>query len=118
MRNETWKAALCGAVAGTANGLFGAGGGLLLLPLLRRLDLAEDRELFASSLAIMLPVSGVSLAVSLLRGATLSWQALPCCLGGVLGGILAGLWFRKAPLRVLHLILGLLILWGGVRQFL
>ncbi len=118
MRKEIWKSGLCGAFAGAVNGLFGAGGGSVLLPLLRRFQLLNDRKLFASGLAVMLPISAVSLLCSLSDGAKIPVQALPCCLGGTLGGILAGLLFRKAPLRLLHGIFGLLLLWGGLRQLL
>ena len=37
---------------------------------------------------------------------------------GAGGGVLAGLWFRKVSARVLHIALGLLILFGGVRLLL
>ena len=39
-------------------------------------------------------------------------------LGGAGGGVLAGLWFRKVSARVLHIALGLLILFGGARLLL
>lgn len=118
MRKNVWKSALCGALAGAANGLFGAGGGMVLLPLLRKLRLAEERALFATALAVMLPVSAVSFAVLWLRGAVDLTAALPYCVGGIGGGLLAGLCYRRLPLRALHIALGLLILWGGIRQFL
>ena len=35
------RAALCGLAAGAVNGLFGAGGGIVLLPLLARCGLRE-----------------------------------------------------------------------------
>ena len=38
--------------------------------------------------------------------------------GGAGGGVLAGLWFRKVSARVLHIALGLLILFGGARLLL
>ena len=118
MQKGIWKSAACGALSGAANGLFGAGGGMFLVPLLRKLKLAEDREIFATALAVMLPVSAVSFGIYALRGAVDWTAALPYCIGGVGGGLLGGLIYRKIPLRWLHIALGLLILWGGVRQFL
>ena len=43
---------------------------------------------------------------------------VPYLLGGAGGGVLAGLWFRKVSARVLHIALGLLILFGGARLLL
>ena len=41
--------------------------------------------------------------------------SLPYLLGGLLGGVAAGLLFQKVSARVLHLVLGALILFGGIR---
>ena len=109
------KTALAGTAAGLVNGLFGAGGGMILVPLLSFLTELEDREVFPASVSIMLPMCVVSLAVSSM-GRALPWaDALPYLIGSALGGILAGLWGRKIPTVWLHRGLGLLILWGGVR---
>ncbi len=118
LRKINWKAALSGAAAGAANGLFGAGGGMILVPLLQRLKLLKDRELFASAIAIMLPISLVSFAVYYCKGTVDFSTALPYLLGGVGGGLLGGIFYRKIPTAFLHKALGILILWGGVRLLL
>ena len=118
MRKRIWMPALIGAAAGAINGVFGAGGGMVLVPLLRRFCGVEERSLYSTALAVMLPVSGVSLLALALRGGVDVLLAGPYCVGGVLGGLIAGLLYQKVPVRALHVCLGLLILWGGVRQFL
>lgn len=106
-------AALC---AGAVNGLFGAGGGMVLVPLLSLwTDLEEDR-VFASSLAIILPICMVSLSVTALSGSIAWLDAIPYLIGSAIGGVLAGLLHRKIPALWLHRGLGLLILWGGIRN--
>ena len=106
---------LAGACAGIVAGLFGAGGGLVLVPLLTLLtDMAED-TVFSSSLSIILPICLVTLAVSAAVG-TVPWQdALPYLFGSAAGGWAAGIWGRKIPVKWLHRGLGILILWGGYR---
>lgn len=102
-----------GLGAGAINGLFGAGGGMVLVPLLTQLTDLEDREVFPASVSIILPICLVSLSITWTNdGLSL---ALPYLAGSALGGIAAGLWGRKLPVKWLHRILGLLILWGGVR---
>ena len=62
-RKPKLGAAVSGALAGLVNGLFGAGGGMLLLPLLSRMNGLEAHEAFACSVCIILPLSLVSVAV-------------------------------------------------------
>ena len=106
---------LNGAAAGSVNGLFGAGGGMVLLPLLSRTTDLKQHELFANSVCIILPVSLVSAGVYLLRGGSFVSDAIPYLIGGVLGGAIAGLTLRKLPTKWLHRALGVFILWGGIR---
>ena len=115
MRKNTVGLMLAGAGAGAVNGLFGAGGGMILVPLLGLLTNLEDRDIFPCSISIILPICLVSLGVTAWTG-TVAWQeALPYLPGSALGGIAAGLWGKKIPTVWLPRGLGLLILWGGIR---
>lgn len=114
-RSGPW---LCGAAAGIANGLFGAGGGMLLLPLLTRLTDLEGHEVFASCVCIILPLSLVSAGVYALRGGSFALESVPYLIGGALGGVIAGLVLKRLPTKWLHRILGVFILWGGARLLL
>lgn len=106
---------LSGLSAGAVNGLFGAGGGMVLVPLLTRLTDLDEQEVFPASISIILPVCLVSLTVSALQ-TPLPWaQAAPYLIGSAGGGILAGILGKRIPTVWLHRILGALILWGGVR---
>ena len=106
---------LSGAAAGLACGFFGSGGGMILVPLLVGWCHIESKAAFASALSVMLPVCLVSLGVYFLRGALSLADALPYLAGGALGGVLAGICYKKIPKQLLHRAMGLLILWGGVR---
>ena len=103
---------LAGACAGVVNGLLGAGGGMLLVPMLSAFTSLEEDEIFPSSVAIIAPIC----VVSLLLTRDIAWAAsVPFLLGSALGGLLAGLWGKKIPTLWLHRGLGVLILWGGLR---
>ena len=106
---------IAGAGSGLVAGLFGAGGGLVLVPLLGLLTELSDREIFAASLSIILPVCLVSIAVTAKAAGIDFASALPYLPGSALGGLAAGIWGRKIPARWLHRGLGLLIVWGGIR---
>ena len=106
---------LGGICAGAINGLLGAGGGLVLIPLLYQFAQLNENEIFPSSVAIIAPICVISfLYGSLCTQFSLS-DALPYLLGSAVGGILAGFFGKKIPTIWLHRILGILILWGGIR---
>lgn len=111
---KKWGLPIAGLSAGAVNGLFGAGGGMVLVPLLTAITDLKETEIFPASISIILPISLVSLSVNAETG--LPWaDALPYLIGGGIGGILAGIFGRRIPVKWLHRFLGALILWGGVR---
>ena len=110
-----WKCLLAGLAAGFVNGFFGAGGGMVLVPLLIWLVGLPDKLAFSSAISIILPLCVVSLVIYGQHDMLPLSDALPYLLGGAGGGVLAGLWFQKVPAKWLHLALGALILLGGVR---
>ena len=85
------KSQTAGIAGGVINGLFGGGGGMVLLPLLSKWRKLEARSSFATCVAIMT---------------------------GVAGGLIGGLTFEKVPVRFLKVIFGLFLLYGGVRYLL
>ena len=107
--------ALAGFAAGAVTGLFGAGGGMVLVPLLAMLTDLDEREIFPASIAVILPICQTSLAVTALHTPVEILSALPYLVGSGLGGFFAGKWGQKIPVRWLHRGLGILILWGGFR---
>jgi len=109
----TWMGlCIAGAAAGVVTGLFGGGGGMVLVPLLLWLTDLGEREVFPGSICVILPICLVSLLLS--PGG--NWrESLPWLPGSLLGGILAGKWGPKIPVKWLHRALGILILWGGFR---
>lgn len=110
-----WKFAVTGALAGLANGLFGSGGGMFLVPLFTHWTKLPQRKAFATSVAVILPLSLVSAGIYWFRGGLELDAAWPYLLGGFLGGILSGRVFQKVPLTWLRRAFALLILYGGAR---
>lgn len=112
------KYGVTGALAGLANGLFGAGGGLFLVPLLTAWAGMPQKKAFATSVAVILPLSLVSAGIYFWKGAIDFSAAWPFLAGGALGGLLSGRIFKKMPVVWLRRAFGLLILYGGVRAVL
>jgi uncharacterized membrane protein YfcA len=113
-RGKKFRSLAAGTAAGAVNGLFGAGGGMILVPLLSGNSDFSESEVFSSSVLIILPICLVSLGVS--TGFHLPWaQAWPFLAGGIPGGILAALLGKRIPLVWLHRFLGAMICYGGIR---
>ena len=105
---------IAGSVAGTINGLFGAGGGMVLVPSLTRFTDIEENHVFPCSISIILPICIISLCTSIDSGLPMQ-EAWPYLVGGIVGGLLSFQFSHLIPTKYLHRILGILILWGGVR---
>ena len=106
---------MSGIGAGIVNGLFGAGGGMVLVPLLTLLTDIKEEEVFPTSVSIILPICVVSLLFSRDGASTDFLRLVPYLAGSAAGGILCGILGRRIPTKWLHRLLGVLILWGGVR---
>ena len=107
------RSALAGFLAGAVAGLFGAGGGMILVPLLALLVKLPEEEIFPASVTIVVPICVVCLIIA---GNPLPWhQAFAYLLGSCIGGVAAGLLGDRIPTIWLHRILGVFILWGGFR---
>ena len=92
---------------GLLGGFFGSGGGILAVALLQKQGL-EPRRAHATSIAIILPLSLISLIVYWLNGLPFF---VPALLGSAAGAVL----LKKIPVQLLKLIFAGLILYSGVR---
>lgn len=112
------KCLVAGSLAGILNGMFGAGGGLVLVPLFIGWIHLEEKRAFATSIAVILPLSVVSYVLFCIQGGNVWKESLPYLLGGIIGGILSVRLFRNVSTKWLHRIFGVLILLGAVKAVL
>ena len=112
------KNGLAVAAAGLVNGLFGGGGGSVLLPLLNRWGTLAPRAAFATCLAAIYPMCCVSAVVYLFQVQPALETVLPYLAGGLAGGVAGGLTFQKVPVRLLKVLFGAFLVYGGVRYLL
>ena len=109
------KCLIIGGLAGICNGLFGAGGGLVLVPLFIGWLNMQEKQAFATSVAVILPLSLASYALFCTQGGDV-WQiALPYLIGGAIGGLLSGKLFCRVSPAWLHRLFGALIICGAIK---
>ncbi len=108
---------IMGFLSGLANGMLGAGGGILIVYALRGIHGEEEldsRDLFANALCVMLPVSALSCILYAIRGnlptSGIGLYMLPAILGGAAGGIL----LSKAKPKFLKKLFAALVVYSGV----
>ena len=108
-------AALGGVLIGIMNGLLGAGGGMLAVPLLKHFGLDQTRA-HATSIAVILPLSIITTAAYLLLGRFELANAAIYLLPGAAGALAGALLLAKIPQRWLRKIFACLIIWAGIRM--
>lgn len=114
MKGKKYWAALGGVATGLLNGLLGAGGGMVTVPLLSVLGV-RGKKSHATALMVIVPLSALSAALYLWQGRFTIGDALPY-LPGCLLGALAGSWLLpRVSTGWLKLVFGGLLLWGGIR---
>lgn len=114
---EKHKMLLLGAAAGLANGLFGSGGGIIAVPMLRSADL-ETKKAHACSLALTLPLSAVSAIFYSMEHEFDLTGALPLIPFGLAGALLGTFCMKKIPTVWLSRIFGAILIIAGGRNLL
>ncbi|WP_394553191.1 sulfite exporter TauE/SafE family protein [Agromyces sp. MMS24-JH15] len=91
-----------GLAGGFLSGLFGVGGGIIMVPLLMWLARLDQRRASATSLAAILPAS-IAGSIGYLVGGQVDWlAALFVAIGSIAGSWIGALLLRRLPLTVLR----------------
>jgi uncharacterized protein len=117
-RERVVKAALVGVVAGFLSGLFGVGGGILMVPALVMVMHMDQRLAHGTSLAAVVPIA-VSSTLSYAISGEVDWAVAACLIVGAVGGAVIGTHLlRFLPHRVLGYAFSVLLLATAARLLL
>jgi len=114
MKNKL-MAALGGIFIGVMNGLLGAGGGMLAVPMLKKLG-ADQTKAHATAVAVIYPLSSVSAAAYMWLGRYRLPNAVEFLLPGAVGALAGALVLAKIPQMWLRKIFAVLLIWAGIRM--
>lgn len=110
------KVTVLGFISGILNGLFGAGGGVLVVPMLEQLDLPPQKS-HATSIAIILPLSiATTISYSISRVPTHFTELFWLVPFGLVGAFLGAKLLCKIKDTVLTKIFALIIIYSGIRM--
>lgn len=104
-----------GFCAGLINGLFGAGGGLVLVPFLHHVLKFEQKKAQATTIAVILVLSAISLTIYASHYAGLASSSVPFLIGGAVGAPLGALILKRLPNKLLRRLFALFLLYSGAR---
>ncbi len=106
--------AAAGLAIGIVNGLLGAGGGMLAVPMLKKMGL-EQKAAHANAVALILPVSVLSAILYLSKNYVNLSDAIAYIPTGILGAILGTYFLKKISPLWLKRIFGIFMVYAGIR---
>lgn len=107
---------VAGALIGIVNGLFGSGGGMLVVPVLTFIAGLDEKHSHATAIAIILPLCLVSAVVYATHGGYDYSVFAPTILGVVLGGVLGAFALKKISNNLLPFLFYGLMLFAGLKM--
>ncbi|MDD2502990.1 MAG: sulfite exporter TauE/SafE family protein [Clostridia bacterium] len=111
-----FKIAGIGLAAGLCNGLFGAGGGMVVVPAMVHILKLDEHDAHATAIAVILPLVGISSYIYFKNGFLDFSTSWPVAAGGAVGGALGASLLNRIPSKWLHRIFGLFMIAAAVRM--
>ncbi|HLR21048.1 MAG TPA: sulfite exporter TauE/SafE family protein [Tissierellaceae bacterium] len=118
MDNLNFKLIIIGIFTGLINGIFGSGGGTIIVPSLVFLIGLEDHKSHATAISIILPISIISTIVYLIHNSIPIKASLLVMSGGLLGSFLGAKLLPKIPVNLLRKVFGSVIIYTAIRMIL
>ncbi len=113
--------AVGGLAGGIANGLLGAGGGIIITFVLERVLPESEmprRDIFANVIAVSLPISVLSSVIYALHGNINADSFGKFVIPAVVGGLIGAYLLSKINTVLLKRIFALIVIWSGVYMLL
>ena len=109
---------LTGVFAGLANGVFGGGGGMIVVPMLNHLLKYQNKYAHATAIFIILPLSIVSGLLYLSFGNFNLNVGIPVCVGVIIGGLIGAILLSKISSKSVGIIFSVLMAIAGIKMLL
>lgn len=98
-KNNKVLAVIAGIIAGFINGLFGGGGGMVIVPMLNKFLKLDEKSAHATAILIILPLSLVSALFYLSFGSLELKSAFPITFGVIVGGVIGAFLLKKLSVK-------------------
>lgn len=118
MHSKHIKLIAIGLITGFINGLFGSGGGMIIVPALIFLMDVEEHKAHATAISIILPLSIISTFLYLRKDIIELDIAFHVALGGIIGSFTGAKFLKRIPAPLLRKIFGSIIIFTAIRMIL
>lgn len=112
-----FKNAALGTLIGVVNGCFGAGGGMIAVPLLKKSGM-DQKQAHANAIAVILPITVLSAVLYLVSRYVKLSESLVFIPTGLLGSLIATGIMKKISPSILKKIFGGFMIYAGIRLLL
>lgn len=116
-KNLTLTFGMLALLTGFINGLLGAGGGMIAVPLLKKAGFSQ-KSAQQNAIAVILPITLLSSIIYIVNGYVTLPDAIPYIPGGLLGAFLGTRLMKKISNKWLKRIFAVFMLWAGIRLLL
>ena len=113
-KKEFWVGTASGLAVGAVNGFFGAGGGMIVVPLLQKIFQLESKKAHATAIITILPISLVSAATYVVAGIVETKPLLFVLLGSVVGALVGTFLLCKLKSQIISIVFYLLMFVAGI----
>lgn len=114
--NFNIKNSLIGIFTGFVNGIFGSGGGTLLVPILNNIVKIEEHKSHATALSIIIFLTSASSVIYISKGTYDISLTLKVALGSVIGGIIGAKLLSKVTGKFLRISFGTIMILASLRM--
>ncbi|MGL5756153.1 MAG: sulfite exporter TauE/SafE family protein [Paraclostridium sp.] len=114
--NFNFKNSIIGAVTGFVNGVFGSGGGTLLVPILNNILKIEEHKSHATALSIIVFLTTASSVIYISQGTYDFNITFKVAIGSTIGGIVGAKILCKLTGRFLRISFGLIMVIAAIRM--
>lgn len=112
---HNFKKIIIGLLAGVISGLFTAGGGLILIPLLVHFFNLSEKQSRATTIFCILPMVIIT-AFFYQSHNYIDWKTgILCAIGGIIGGFLGSNLLNKIKSKYLKIIFAVFLLYSGFK---
>lgn len=110
------KNSLIGIITGFVNGIFGSGGGTLLVPSLNNILKVEEHKSHATALGIIVFLTTSSSAVYIINGTYNFNLTFKVAIGSIIGGIVGAKLLNKCSGKLLRILFGSVMIIAALRM--
>ena len=114
--NFNIKKSIIGVFTGFINGIFGSGGGTLLVPILNNIIKVEEHKSHATALAIIVFLTSASSVIYISKGTYDISLTLKVAIGSIVGGIFGAKLLTKVTGKFLRISFGVIMIIAALRM--